>query len=73
MATPIYLREHRSTLPRRPDVAETARVDADRLATELRQAIRGEVRFDRGSRALYATDGSNYRQAPIGVVLLVPW
>ena len=31
--------------------------------------MRGEVRFDRGSRALYATDGSNYRQVPIGVVL----
>src|SRR5262249_11231831 len=30
-----------------------------------------EVRFDNGSRALYATDGSNYRQVPIGVVL--PW
>jgi FAD/FMN-containing dehydrogenase len=29
----------------------------------------GEVRFDYGSRALYATDGSNYRQVPIGVVL----
>jgi FAD/FMN-containing dehydrogenase len=27
------------------------------------------VRFDRGSRALYATDASNYRQVPIGVVL----
>ncbi len=27
------------------------------------------VRFDNGSRALYATDGSNYRQVPIGVVL----
>ena len=31
--------------------------------------INGEVRFDKGSRALYATDGSNYRQVPIGVVL----
>ena len=29
----------------------------------------GEVRFDAGSRALYATDGSNYRQVPIGVVV----
>src|SRR4051794_18216028 len=38
------------------------------LATELRDAMRGEVRFDRGSRALYATDASNYRQVPIGVV-----
>src|SRR6478736_3771688 len=39
------------------------------LVSDLRQAIRGEVRFDRGSRALYATDGSNYRQVPIGVVV----
>ena len=31
--------------------------------------IRGDVRFDSSSRALYATDGSNYRQVPIGVVL----
>ncbi len=41
----------------------------DQLANDLRKHIDGEVRFDRGSRALYATDGSNYRQAPIGVVL----
>ncbi|HVT19161.1 MAG TPA: FAD-linked oxidase C-terminal domain-containing protein [Thermoanaerobaculia bacterium] len=39
------------------------------LAAELREAVRGEVRFDAGSRALYATDASNYRQVPIGVVL----
>ncbi|MGA9421110.1 MAG: FAD-binding and (Fe-S)-binding domain-containing protein, partial [Rhodanobacteraceae bacterium] len=39
------------------------------LADDLRRAIAGEVRFDAGSRALYATDGSNYRQVPIGVVL----
>jgi FAD/FMN-containing dehydrogenase/Fe-S oxidoreductase len=39
------------------------------LPSDLRRAIRGEVRFDRGSRALYATDGSNYRQVPIGVVV----
>ncbi|MBV8310528.1 MAG: FAD-binding oxidoreductase, partial [Planctomycetaceae bacterium] len=44
-------------------------VDASALAAELRKAIRGEVRFDVGSRALYATDGSNYRQVPIGVVI----
>jgi FAD/FMN-containing dehydrogenase len=39
------------------------------LAQELARAIEGEVRFDAGSRALYATDASNYRQVPIGVVL----
>ena len=32
---------------------------AEALAAELREKIRGEVRFDAGSRALYATDGSN--------------
>jgi FAD/FMN-containing dehydrogenase/Fe-S oxidoreductase len=42
---------------------------AQALAGELRDTIEGEVRFDAGSRALYATDGSNYRQVPIGVVL----
>src|SRR3981189_3751032 len=36
---------------------------------KLKQVIRGEVRFDRGSRALYATDGSNYRQVPIDLVV----
>ena len=39
------------------------------LEKALERAIEGEVRFDKGTRALYATDGSNYRQAPIGVVL----
>src|SRR6184192_889700 len=44
-------------------------VDAEALASELTRRIRGEVRFDNGSRALYATDASNYRQVPIGVVI----
>ena len=42
---------------------------ARRLAADLRARIEGEVRFDDGSRALYATDASNYRQVPIGVVV----
>jgi FAD/FMN-containing dehydrogenase/Fe-S oxidoreductase len=42
---------------------------AAELERDLKHAIRGEVRFDRGSRALYATDGSNYRQIPIGLVV----
>jgi FAD/FMN-containing dehydrogenase/Fe-S oxidoreductase len=45
------------------------RRQADALAAELRRVLRGETRFDEGSRALYATDASNYRQVPIGVVL----
>src|ERR1044071_871033 len=47
----------------------SADVDAAGLAADLRRRVRGEVRFDPGSRALYATDGSNYRQVPIGVVI----
>jgi FAD/FMN-containing dehydrogenase len=39
------------------------------LLTELNRTVQGEVRFDNGSRALYATDASNYRQVPIGVVI----
>ncbi|MBV8692268.1 MAG: FAD-binding oxidoreductase [Actinobacteria bacterium] len=40
----------------------------DVLCTELTRRVRGEVRFDAGARALYASGGSNYRQVPIGVV-----
>src|SRR5579864_2274713 len=46
-----------------------SRYNAEVLAAELRAAITGEVRFDDGTRALYAVDGSNYRQVPIGVVI----
>src|SRR3954466_11241561 len=48
---------------------DSSEVDARGLESELRRQIRGEVRFDDGSRALYATDASNYRQTPIGVVI----
>src|SRR5690348_12741169 len=46
-----------------------ARYSADVLAAELRATVVGEIRFDEGTRALYAVDGSNYRQVPIGVVI----
>lgn len=39
------------------------------LEAALREAVRGEVRFDAGARAVYSADASNYRQVPIGVVL----
>jgi len=48
---------------------EVPDLDADALFRELEAALEGEVRFDDGSRALYATDSSNYRQVPIGVVI----
>ena len=49
--------------------SKSAAVDAQGLESALRNRIAGEVRFDRSNRALYATDGSNYRQVPIGIVL----
>jgi len=43
-------------------------LDTRALEKALRERVDGEVRFDAGSRGAYATDGSNYRQVPIGVV-----
>ena len=55
--------------PVQTNSALIAGVDASALAHELERAIQGEVRFDRASIGLYATDSSNYRQIPIGVVI----
>ncbi len=48
---------------------QTIDIDVAELERTLRRKLKGEVRFDPGSRALYSTDGSNYRQVPIGVVI----
>jgi FAD/FMN-containing dehydrogenase/Fe-S oxidoreductase len=53
----------------RPDQVGDWHGDATALAAALRDKLDGEVRFDAGSLALYATDASNYRQVPIGVVI----
>ena len=44
-------------------------VDLSGLKRALRDAVAGEVRFDAGSRAMYANDFSVYRAVPIGVVI----
>ncbi|HEU5453257.1 MAG TPA: FAD-linked oxidase C-terminal domain-containing protein [Terriglobales bacterium] len=44
-------------------------VDALALEGELKRSVEGEVRFDAGAKAMYAVDGGNYRQVPIGVVI----
>ncbi|TGZ14582.1 dimethylmenaquinone methyltransferase [Streptomyces sp. S816] len=43
--------------------------DRAALIAALRAEVDGEIRFDAGSRGAYATDGSNYRQVPLGVVV----
>jgi FAD/FMN-containing dehydrogenase/Fe-S oxidoreductase len=52
MVTPVQLSEGRT----------------NQLQVALAEAVRGEVRFDSATRAIYATDSSNYRMPPIGVV-----
>lgn len=42
--------------------------DYRELERELENEIKGEVHFGNDYRALYATDASNYRQLPVGVV-----
>jgi FAD/FMN-containing dehydrogenase/Fe-S oxidoreductase len=59
--TPLPLSSHAKPIDTFPEAAE--------LEKELKRDVKGEVRFDRGSRAMYSTDGSNYRQIPIGLVV----
>ncbi|MFI1164651.1 FAD-binding and (Fe-S)-binding domain-containing protein [Streptomyces sp. NPDC020801] len=48
---------------------DVSAVDVPGLEAALREAVDAEVRFDAGSRGAYVTDGSNYRQVPIGVIV----
>src|SRR5918911_3194850 len=63
------------TIPARVDIryrggmAGAASIDVRGLRRTLEETVEGEVRFDAGSKALYATDASNYRQVPLGVVI----
>src|SRR5712675_2808111 len=59
--TPLPLSSHAKPVDSFSQAAE--------LENELKRVVKGEVRFDRGSRAMYASDGSNYRQVPIGLVV----
>ncbi|MCL6091333.1 MAG: FAD-binding oxidoreductase [Actinobacteria bacterium] len=51
---------------KRPRLSEERR---EVLGQELARSITGDVRFDATTRAAYASDSSNYRQVPLGVVL----
>ena len=61
---PLGLRAARRRVkPAPPDV------DLGGLKADLERDVAGEVRFDAGSRALYANDFSLYRHVPIAVVI----
>ena len=53
-------------MPKRPEKLSEALREA--LGRELERSLRGEARFDSTNRAAYASDSSNYRQVPLGVV-----
>ena len=63
------------TVPARTDprfaagMAAAVTINVKGLERHLRRHVTGEVRFDRGSLAMYANDSSNFRQVPIGVVV----
>ncbi|GAA1190392.1 FAD-binding and (Fe-S)-binding domain-containing protein [Pseudonocardia alaniniphila] len=42
--------------------------DTSDLHADLAKAVRGPVRFDTATRAMYSADASNYRRVPIGLV-----
>ena len=66
------MRPLRLAATRRPASPGLASIHSDQALTlldELERDVEGEIRFDPGTRALYATDGSNYRHVPIGVVI----
>lgn len=71
----MSLRPHTVTVPVKTDPrvpGEPRSREAINIAglhRDLRDAVEGEVRFDAGTKAMYAHDGSNYRQVPIGVVI----
>src|ERR1044071_9276660 len=44
-------------------------VDAGALEIALKSTVRGEVRFGGADRGMYASDASNYRMVPLGVIL----
>lgn len=59
----------RSPAPDATGMTGSAEIDAAGLQRDLAAAVQGEVRFDRSALGLYATDASNFRQVPIGVVI----
>ena len=59
-----------SILASQPPLAHESFSSHRELEALLKKSLRGpdSVRFDLGFRALYASDASNYRQLPVGVI-----
>ncbi len=66
---PVELVEGAGRTGRRASGEREVGRDVGALTKDLRAAVQGEVRFDEGTRRLYANDASIYRQLPIGVII----
>jgi FAD/FMN-containing dehydrogenase/Fe-S oxidoreductase len=62
-AVPSDLRTSKTSQP-----SSGSDVPPEEVRTALAKVVRGAVRFDAGSRAMWSADASNYRHVPIGVV-----
>ncbi len=58
-----------TSFPSTKHLPEPGQARARQALAGLRARVDGKVRFDAGSRSAYSTDGSNYRQVRIGVVV----
>ncbi len=67
LSPPEHVRQ--GSVTKMSDLPKSMQVDVRGLQAELEKNVEGEVRFDAGSKAMYAVDASNYRQVPIGVVV----
>ena len=67
----IQIKTPPTHIEHRLQTGTTQRLSIDRknLKKELDQQIKGEVRFAEADRGLYASDASNYRMVPLGVIL----
>jgi FAD/FMN-containing dehydrogenase/Fe-S oxidoreductase len=65
----ITVDDLKQSIARRPSDWRSPQVDVAGLERELRSHTEAEIRFDAGTKAMYAVDAGNYRQAPIGVVI----
>ena len=57
------------TLDHRYETKFSANIDVVELGVGLASTIKGELHFDEGSKAFYATNVSNYHLISLGVVL----
>src|SRR5687767_6083290 len=51
-----------------PEIRSPSEAAIRAVERQLASRLEGELDFGSGARALYATDASNYRQIPVGVV-----